>query len=57
MTPWAKHLGAFVIGVVANGDGVAKARALVHDATIVWGKDDLPKRVAEITNGKKDSVV
>jgi hypothetical protein len=35
MTPWAKHLGAFVIGVVANGDGVAEARALGYDATIV----------------------
>jgi NADPH2:quinone reductase len=57
MTPLAKHLGAFVIGVVANGDGVAKARALGYDATIVWGKNDLPKRVAEIANGKKVSVV
>jgi NADPH2:quinone reductase len=57
MTPWAKHLGAFVIGVVANGDGVAKASALGCDATIVWGKDDLPKHVAEITKGKKVNVV
>jgi NADPH:quinone reductase len=42
MTPWAQHLGAFVIGVVINGDGVAKARALGYDATIIWEKTICP---------------
>jgi NADPH2:quinone reductase len=57
MTPWAKHLGAFVIGVVAHEDAVAKAKELGCDATIVWGKGDLPKQVVEITGGKKANVV
>lgn len=57
MAPWAKHLGAFVIGVVSKEASVERARALGCDAVLVWGACDLPAEVATLTNGRKADVV
>jgi NADPH:quinone reductase len=57
MAPWAKHLGAFVIGVVSKEASVERARALGCDAVLVWGACDLPAEVAAITNGRRADVV
>jgi NADPH2:quinone reductase len=57
MVPWAKHLGAFVIGVVSKQRSVEPARALGCDAVLVWGACDLPAKVSALTNGKKADVV
>ena len=57
MAPWAKHLGAFVIGVVSKEASVERARALGCDAVLVWGACDLPAEVAALTNGRKADVV
>src|SRR6202022_4433584 len=37
LAPWAKHLGAFVIGVVSKDARVDRARAAGCDAVLVWG--------------------
>jgi NADPH2:quinone reductase len=57
MVPWAKHLGAFVIGVVSKQRSVEQARVLGCDAVLVWGVCDLPAKVSALTNGKKADVV
>lgn len=57
MVPWAKHLGAFVIGVVSKEASVELAEAAGCDAVIVWGSGDLPAKVAEVTDGRKADVV
>ena len=57
MAPWAKHLGAFVIGVVSREQSVAKAKALGCDAVLVFDAHTLAADVARITDGKKVDVV
>lgn len=57
MAPWAKHLGAFVIGVVSKQASVEKARALGCDEVLVFDADRLPSDVARITDGRKVDVV
>jgi NADPH:quinone reductase len=57
MAPWAKHLGAFLIGVVSKEASVERARALGCDAVLVWGACDLAAEVAALTDGKKAHVV
>lgn len=57
MVPWAKHLGAFVIGVVSKEASVEVARRRGCDAVLVWGKADLAKEVAALTDGRKADVV
>ncbi|MFJ1257382.1 quinone oxidoreductase family protein [Cupriavidus sp. CuC1] len=57
MVPWAKHLGAFVIGVVANAESIAVAEDLGCDAVLVFNASTLAAEVAEITKGKKADVV
>jgi len=57
MVPWAKHLGAFVIGVVSKESSVEIARARGCDAVLVWGTCDLPAEVAVVTGGRKADVV
>jgi NADPH2:quinone reductase len=47
MAPWAKSLGAFVIGVVSKEGSVARAQAAGCDAVRVWGACDLPAEVAK----------
>jgi NADPH:quinone reductase len=48
-TQWAKHLGANVIAVVGSEAKAEIARALGADHVIVQGRDDIARRVREIT--------
>ena len=57
MAPWAKSLGAFVIGVVSKEGSVARAQAAGCDAVLVWGACDPPAEVAKLTGGHKAHVV
>jgi len=57
MAPWAKSLGAFVIGVVSKEASIARAQAAGCDAVLVWGACDLPAEVAKLTDGQKAHVV
>ena len=57
MVPWAKSLGAFVIGVVSKKASIARAQAAGCDAVLVWGACDLPVEVAKLTDGQKAHVV
>ena len=57
MVPWAKSLGAFVIGVVSRATSAPLAQAAGCDAVLVWGACDLPAEVARLTDGKKAHVV
>lgn len=57
MAPWAKHLGAFVIGVVSRQASVEKARALGCDDVLVFDPQTLAAEVSRITGGKKADVV
>lgn len=57
MAPWAKALGARVIGVVSRPTSVDKARALGCDEVLVFDPQTLAGDVARITNGCKVDVV
>lgn len=57
MVPWARHLGAFVIGVVSKQSSVEIARARGCNEVLVWGEGELSSRVAAITGGRKADVV
>jgi NADPH2:quinone reductase len=57
MAPWAKSLGAFVIGVISKEASVSRAQALGCDAVRVWGACDLPAEVAKLTDGQRAHVV
>jgi NADPH2:quinone reductase len=57
MARWAKHLGAFVIGIVSKQDTVAIAETVGCDAVLIFNPDTLAANVAEITDGKKADVV
>jgi NADPH2:quinone reductase len=57
MAPWAKHLGAFVIGVVSKPASVQKARELGCDEVLVFDAQTLADEVARITDGRKADVV
>ena len=57
LSQWAKHLGATVIGTVGNDEKAALAKAHGCAHTIVYSREDFVKRVEEITQGKKVSVV
>ncbi|WP_024302921.1 quinone oxidoreductase [Pseudogulbenkiania sp. MAI-1] len=57
LAPWAKHLGATVIGVVSKQASVERARAAGCDDVLVWGECDLPAEVSRLTNGRKADVV
>lgn len=57
MAPWAKHLGATVIGVVSKEASVEVARSRGCDEILVWGKCDVPAEVQRITKGRKADVV
>lgn len=54
---WAKHLGATVIGTTSSDEKAALARAHGCDHVIDYSKEDVAKRVLEITGGKKLPVV
>jgi NADPH2:quinone reductase len=49
---WAKHLGATVIGTVGSPEKAELARAHGCDHVIDYTKEDVAKRVREITDGK-----
>lgn len=57
MVPWAKHLGAFVIGVVSKPQSVERARAAGCDHVLVFDPDTLAADVSELTQGAKVDVV
>jgi NADPH:quinone reductase len=49
---WAKLLGAIVIGCVGSAEKAELARANGCDHIIMYRDEDIPTRVAEITNGE-----
>ena len=55
--PWAKHLGATVIGTVGTEEKAALARENGCDHPIVYTKEDFVARVKEITGGAGVHVV
>ncbi|MDU9393514.1 quinone oxidoreductase [Pseudomonas sp. zfem002] len=57
MAPWARHLGARVIGVVSRQASVDKARALGCDEVLVFDPQTLAAEVSRLTDGRKVDVV
>jgi NADPH2:quinone reductase len=57
MTQWLKALGATVIGTVGSDEKAAVARAHGADHAIVYTREDVPRRVREITGGAGVPVV
>jgi NADPH2:quinone reductase len=57
MVQWLKALGATVIGTVGSDEKAAVARAHGADHTIVYAREDVPKRVRELTGGAGVPVV
>jgi len=57
VSQWAKLLGLNVIGTVSNEEKASVARKHGCDHTIVYGREDVAKRVREITNGVGATVV
>ncbi|QXI17895.1 quinone oxidoreductase family protein [Pseudomonas hamedanensis] len=57
MVPWARHLGATVIGVVSKPASVDKARSIGCDEVLVFDAETLAAEVARITDGRKVDVV
>ena len=49
---WLKQLGATIIGTVGNEEKAKLAKAHGCDYTILYGEEDVAKRVREITDGK-----
>lgn len=57
VSQWAKLLGLTVIGTVSSEEKAAVARAHGCDHIIFYKREDVPKRVRELTNGVGVSVV
>jgi NADPH2:quinone reductase len=57
VSQWAKFLGLNVIGTVSTEAKAAIARAHGCDHVIIYGREDVAKRVREITDGVGVSVV
>ncbi|PCM49353.1 quinone oxidoreductase [Pseudomonas fluorescens] len=57
MVPWAKHLGATVIGVVSKQASVEKALRSGCDEVLVFNADNLASEVSRLTQGRKVDVV
>ncbi|HEY1438213.1 MAG TPA: quinone oxidoreductase [Casimicrobiaceae bacterium] len=57
VSQWAKLLGLTVIGTVSTDEKAAVARAHGCDHVLVTRRDDIPKRVREVTNGVGATVV
>ncbi|WP_194788789.1 quinone oxidoreductase family protein [Pseudomonas sp. UFMG81] len=57
MVPWAKHLGATVIGVVSRPQSVARAMAAGCDHVRVFSAATLAAEVRELTGGEGVDVV
>jgi len=54
---WLKALGATVIGTVGSDEKAVLARSHGCDHTIIYTREDVAKRVREITGGKGVPVV
>ncbi|GGU48239.1 quinone oxidoreductase [Pseudomonas laurentiana] len=54
---WAKALGVKLIGTVSSAEKAERAKALGAWATIDYSREDVVKRVLELTDGKKCPVV
>ncbi len=57
LVQWGKHLGAHVIATAGSDAKTKIARALGADDVLVQGRDDIAKRVREITSGVGADVV
>lgn len=57
LAQWARHLGARVIGVVGSEAKVATARGFGCHEVLLQGRDDLPARVRELSDGAGAHVV
>ncbi|MGJ7517309.1 quinone oxidoreductase family protein [Pseudomonas baetica] len=57
MVSWAKHLGAFVIGVVSKAQSVERAKAAGCDEVLVFDAATLADQVTQLTQGQKVDVV
>ncbi|QIL78526.1 quinone oxidoreductase [Diaphorobacter sp. HDW4A] len=57
MCAWARHLGAFVIGVVSNPESVARAEAASCHHVLVFDAERMAVQVKELTDGAKMDVV
>ncbi len=57
LCPWAKHLGATVIGTVGTEAKAEIARGLGCDHVINYDDEDFPDRVRDITDGEGCNVV
>ena len=54
---WARHLGAFVIGVVGSDAKAAIVRAMGCKDVLIQGRDDLAARSKELSGGQGAHVV
>ena len=52
LTQWAKHLDAYVIGIVGNDEKAARARRLGSDEVLLADSDDIPGNVRRLTGGE-----
>ncbi len=57
LIPWAKHIGARVIGTVGSQAKVATAKANGCDEVLLYREVDIPKEVRSITSGRGVDVV
>jgi NADPH2:quinone reductase len=57
MVQWLKAIGATVIGTVGSDEKAAVARAHGADHTIVYTREEFPRRVRELTGGAGVPVV
>jgi len=57
LCPWAKHLGATVIGTVSSAAKAEIAKQLGCDHVINYAKEDFAERVLKITDGEGCHVV
>lgn len=57
MGQWAKHLGAYVIGVVSKPESIERAKAVGCDEVLVFDAATLAADVAKLTQGRKVDVV
>ncbi|HKS11647.1 MAG TPA: quinone oxidoreductase, partial [Pseudomonas sp.] len=57
MVPWARHLGATVIGVVSKEQSVARAYEAGCEHVLVFDAQTLAAQVSDLTQGRKVDVV
>lgn len=57
MAQWAKHLGAFVIGVVSKAASVPETESLGCDTVLVFDPATLAAEVGRVTHGRMADVV